>query len=126
MSTKTKRLFHPWHEWECVHAGMYQTTFEGFNADELRQRYAEFLADCGRFRSALDRVLAEWPRSCEQFLSNDGINRIAWLGQAAMCMDTGVPSRFRGGFKLLSTDQQDAANAVAAGALEQWLQRAQG
>jgi len=117
-----KRLYHPWHKWECFKAGFYDTTC-ALSTDDAKRAYAEFLADIPRFNAAMQRVLEEWPISCEHFLTNQDINRIAWLGQASMCIETGVPSRFRGGFKLLSSDQQREANAAAAGALKQWLTR---
>lgn len=49
------------------------------------------------------------------------MNRIAWLGQAAMCVAHGVSHRFRGGFNLLNEDQQTTANEAALEALNQWL-----
>lgn len=114
-----KRVFHPWWDWECYRGGMY-------SAVEMEYRkaigeYANFLADTVRFRNALDRVLKEWPVSCEQFLSNESINRIAWLGQASMCIDTRIPARYRAGFKLLTNNEQAIANATALCCLNKWL-----
>ena len=63
----------------------------------------------------------QWPVSCEQFLSNEEINRIAWLGQASMCIETRVPRVFRGGFRLLSNRQQSAANTLAMNFLNNWI-----
>jgi hypothetical protein len=114
-----KRIYHHWETWECVQAGMYSSLSDIDHEDTL-ERYAEFLRDIPRFRAALERVLSEWPISCEQFLSNDSINRIAWLGQASMCIDTGIPRLFRGGFKLLSDSEQRSANAAAQDALTTW------
>ena len=51
------------------------------------------------------------------------MNRIAWLGQAAMCYSTGVPSKFCSGFNLLTTDQQDKANVTALEALNYWMKK---
>lgn len=118
-----------WHHvkmWECVKAGMYKSLPpSGMNAERARQAYAVFLADSARFRAALERVLVEWPISCQQFLSNEKINRIAWLGQASMCLETGVPCKFRSGFMLLTDLQQAEANAIADEALQVWLRRGQ-
>jgi len=49
------------------------------------------------------------------------MNRIAWLGQAAMCYATGIPAKFRAGFNLLSDVQQKEANQVALKYLNKWL-----
>jgi len=117
-----KRIWHPWAQWECFKAGFYETTC-ALSSDDAKQAYAEFLRDTPRFEAALERVLSEWPVSCEHFLSNEHINRIAWLGQASMCIATGIPSVFRGGFKLLPENEQRVANATAAAALERWIRR---
>jgi len=118
-----KRLYHHWEKWECFRAGFYESEAPGgMSSDEARDQYAVFLRDTPRFKAALLRVLAEWPISCDQFLSNENINRIAWLGQASMCIATGVPSRFRGGFWLLTQDEQRTANSTAELALMHWIE----
>ena len=70
----------------------------------------------------MGRVLIEWPNSSEHYLSNESMNRIAWLGQASMCIAHGVPSQFRGGFNRLSDEEQHAANLAALKFLNIWLQ----
>lgn len=115
------RIYHHWEKWECFRAGMYETVPPpGLSADECRRAYADFLTNDARFSMAMQRVLDEWPNSCDQFLSNEDINRVAWMGQASMCIETGVPCVFRGGFKLLSKKQQDRANALAAEYVKKW------
>ena len=90
------------------------------DSDALREQYAMFLRDSIRFGIALARVLKDWPIACEQFLSNDSINRIAWLGQASMFLDSGVPRKYRSGFMLLNANEQRSANLQAAHTLKQW------
>lgn len=112
------RIFHPWHKWECYKAGFYETRPPNdMTPDEAREFYSVFLRDTPAFEAALMRVTGEWINSCEHFLTNDQMNRIAWLGQASMCIANGVPSCFRGGFKLLSNAEQRQANGVA----DKWL-----
>ena len=82
--------------------------------------YRLILADTERFRQAIARVVAEWPNSCEQFLTNTGMNRVAWLGQAAVCIETGVGREYRTSFYELSNEEQIAANKVAAEAIAMW------
>jgi hypothetical protein len=101
---------------------MYETLPpKPMSSDQARDQYKVFLSDISRFESALLRVQTEWPISCEQFLSNENINRIAWLGQSSMCIETGVPACFRSGFRLLSGAEQIAANMAALKWLNIWL-----
>ena len=118
-----KRVFHTYDNWECYRAGFYNTTFNGKTKEECYELYKDFLNDETRFRAALDRVINEWVKSCEHYLTNDKLNRIAWLGQAAMCYATGVPSEFRHGFSLLTEEQQGKANKVALEYLNIWLEK---
>lgn len=115
-----RRIYHPWTEWECYRAGMFDGETD-LPANQAKLAYADFLRDIPRFRAAIQRVMNEWPKSCEHFLTNENINRVAWLGQAAMCMDTGLSRKHRGGFMLMDQQECRRANATAAEALTQWI-----
>lgn len=115
------RVFHTYDKWECHKAGFYAASVEGKTSQQCKDAYADFLSDCDKFECAARKVTAEWVNSCEHYLSNGAMNRIAWIGQAAMCYETGIPSKFCGGFNQLSDDQQQAANIVALDVLNDWL-----
>jgi ParB-like chromosome segregation protein Spo0J len=115
-----ERIFHTHDKWECHKAGFYASRKEGATAEECERMYAEFLSS-DRFAAALGTLITEWRHSCEHYLTNKAMNRIAWLGQAAMCYATGVPSVFCSGFNLLTPEQQNAANEVALEYLNKWL-----
>ena len=118
-----KRIYHTWDKWECYPAGFYEN--QSNNANETKEsaeaKYAAFLKDPAKFGSALARVITEWVKSCEHYLSNDKMNRIAWLGQASACIALGLPSCYRGGYHLLSEQEQKAADALALEYLNKWL-----
>jgi hypothetical protein len=116
-----ERIFHTYGKWECYKAGFYKNTVEGKTKQECEEAYREFLSDTKRFKKALKRVITEWKHSCEHYLSNAAMNRIAWLGQASMCIATGIPAAFRGGFALLTEAQQKTANETALIYLNKWL-----
>lgn len=119
---KVDRVFHPWWAWECYKAGFYETIPPvGVSTTNARRTYATFLKDIKKFERAIEKVFRTWPNSCEHFLTDPHINRVAWLGQASMCIETKVPATFRSGFFLLSEKQQKAANMAAYKKLEKWL-----
>lgn len=115
------RVFHTYDKWECYKAGFYASSKEGWTKARCEEEYRKFLADIPRFRRALSHVVSEWKHSCEHYLTNAAMNRIAWLGQAAVCYDCGIPNAFRGGFSLLTEAQQTAANEAALEYLNLWL-----
>jgi ParB-like chromosome segregation protein Spo0J len=118
-----ERIFHTYENWECHKAGFYGNKKEGMTGDQCEQEYANYLSNEERFREGLNGVINEWVNSCEHYLTNKAMNRIAWLGQAAMCYSTKIPSKFCGGFNLLSPEQQDKANLIALDALNFWMKK---
>lgn len=118
---KGDRVFHTFDKWECHKAGFYATSFKDKSAKECQEAYRDFLADEDRFRKAAQAVTREWVHSCEHYLTNFAMNRIAWIGQAATCYDTGIPSVYCSGFNLLTDEQKEAANEIALDALNDWL-----
>jgi hypothetical protein len=116
------RIFHTWEKWECHKAGFYNNfPPDGMTKAGCEEAYRAFLADSAQFAAALESVVSTWAHSCEHYLTNTSMNRIAWLGQAAACYALGLPSVFRGGFHLLTETQQAGADGVALDYLNKWL-----
>ncbi len=82
-----KRIYHTWNKWECYPAGFYENKpkDKSLSDDDCRRIYAELLRDIPMFEASMLSIQTEWPRSCEHYLSNEKMNRIAWLGQASLC-----------------------------------------
>jgi ParB-like chromosome segregation protein Spo0J len=116
------RIFHRHEDWECHQAGFYAPTKTGVSREQGEEMYRAFLSDLEKFEDALGHVVLEWQHSCEHYLTNIAMNRIAWLGQAAMCYATGIPASYRGGFSLLTEEQQRAADELALEYLNYWLE----
>lgn len=115
------RIFHTYEKWECFKAGFYNSTKDGMSATQCEQQYYEVLTSDILFSLSLEKIINEWKYSCEHYLTNNAMNRIAWLGQAAVCYASGVPAKFCSGWNLLSKDQQDNANQIALTYLNKWL-----
>ena len=117
----TTRIFHTYDKWECHKAGFYKSKKEGWTNDECEGEYLRILSNPDLFSQILEKVIVEWKFSCEHYLTNKSMNRIAWLGQAAVCYESGVPSVYSGAWFKLSEDQQNKANEVANIYLNKWL-----
>ena len=115
------RIFHTFDKWECQKAGFYATTVIGKTKEECESEYATMLIDLDEFKKALEGVISEWKYSCEHYLTNTAMNRIAWLGQASLCYGRKIPSKYKGGFNLLSKEEQEKANLLAYEHLNKWL-----
>jgi ParB-like chromosome segregation protein Spo0J len=118
------RIFHTFDKWECNAAGFYESKPpKGISADECKKLYRDVLLNIPEFEEALARVISEWKHSCEHYLTNSAMNRIAWLGQASLCITKGISSEFRGGYALLTDEQQLAADQAALRALNDWMRQ---
>jgi hypothetical protein len=118
------RVFHTFHRWECYEAGFYETKPPSpLNADNCRAYYRELLRDIEAFKAVMREVTSEWVYSCEHYLTNSAMNRVAWMGQAALCKRYGIPSEFRGGYGLLTEAQQLAADEAALECINEWMVR---
>jgi ParB-like chromosome segregation protein Spo0J len=116
------RIYHTWDKWECYRAGFYAERPAGdMTVEQGEEAYHAFLSDLSQFGAALEIVTTQWTHSCEHYLTNDRMNRIAWLGQAAVAQALGIPSGCRGGYHMLSDDQKATADALALEYLNRWL-----
>ena len=74
-----KRIFHPWDKWED-----YRHNFHGgvsdYPKDKTLELYASLLKDTPKFEEALETIISTWKFSCEHNLTNEALNRVAYLG----------------------------------------------
>ncbi len=115
-----ERIFHTFEKWECHKAGFYGFNKPGMKGEDCEKAFAALLIDDAVFRITLQGVLDNWVNSCEHYLTNKAVNRIAWLGQAAVCYATGIPAKFCAGWELLDKEQQERANNTALEYLNIW------
>jgi ParB-like chromosome segregation protein Spo0J len=115
------RIFHTYEKWECFRYGFYNSVKDGFSQEQCENEYLTVLSNPNLFSEILTKIISEWKYSCEHYLSNKSMNRIAWLGQAAVCYHSGIPSKFCAGWNLLSEKQKEDANNVALVYLNKWL-----
>lgn len=117
------RIFHTYDKWECAKSGFYKSTHDTLTADEAKNAYATFLSNEEEFRAAALGVITDWKYSCEHYLTNKSMNRIAWMGQASAAYAKDLPSVFCSGFNLLTEEQQEKANQIALDVINEWMIR---
>lgn len=117
------RIFHTYEKWECHKNGFYASKKDGWSKQDCENEFARILSDLDIFEQSLKRVITEWKYSCEHYLTNKAMNRIAWLGQASVCIHSGVPSIYSGAWFKLSKEEQDEANDLALKHLNIWLKQ---
>ena len=87
---------------------------KALNELELINNARNLLSDPITLKYEMRWVAYNWPFSAEMNLTNRGLNRQAWLGQAACCHKHGVPEYLtKKAWHLLNDDQRNIANGVA-------------
>jgi len=123
INTDKDRIFHTYDKWECHKAGFYKSKLNDLSHEECENKFIEIMTNEKLFDKSLNRVINEWKYSCEHYLTNKAMNRIAWLGQAAVCISSGVPSRYSTAWSKLNKEQQNKANLIANKHLNIWLEK---
>ena len=119
-----ERIFHHYSKWEDFHAGMYDESKDG-RAERVTAA-AKILGTPSICRKAMEKVIAEWPVATEYNLSNAGINRKAWLGQAACSCYGGIhEDETREAWGVMTPEQRTEANRIAAEIIKKWLNNAE-
>lgn len=118
-----KRIYHPYWLWEDFRNGFYDN-ISGKKKKELSLKVIELFNDSKLTRENMMRVIDEWKYSCEHNLSNDSMNKIAYLGQGACCLYAGVPNSITmETWSLLSKERQKESDKIANEVLEIWINR---
>jgi len=85
-----ERIYHRYENWECFKNGFFKNV-SGSEKEVLSKKVIELFSDSKLTELYMQKVVSEWPFSSEHNLSNNSMNRVAWLGQAACCIYAGIP-----------------------------------
>jgi hypothetical protein len=117
------RIYHTWDEWECFRAGFFEVRApKGMTDEQCIDTYATLLRDISAFKTAMIGILNDWPNSVRHNLTNERMNRIAWMGQSALCYNYRIPARYRGGYNLLTDEEKQAADQAALDIINLWME----
>jgi hypothetical protein len=117
------KIYHPYWLWEDWINGMWRKESKEYEEGNM-SNIIQFTGDHIEYGKAMRRVIDEWPTGCENNLSNVSINRKAWLGHAACCIQFGYPEYLvRKAWFELTDEQRDLANNEARKAIKIWEQR---
>jgi len=115
------RVWHPYQEWEEVHHGMWS---EVSDRSAYLKWAIEFTGNHELYGHYMTRVANEWEVSCENALTDQNLNRKAWIGHAACALAVGCPEDIvREAWGKLTDEQRTLANRQADRAICRWEER---
>lgn len=114
------RVYHHYKMWEDYPAGFYNNC-SGAEKTTFISKAVEMFNDPEKCAHNMRRVINEWRYSCEHNLTNEGLNKIAYIGQAACCLYAGIPSTVTmEAWSQLSDEVQKRADRQAEKVLNEW------
>jgi len=121
--TEINRIYHHYEMWEDWKFGFYDNS-----SGEQREKHKQLVFDMfnseSLTRTNMNRVIEEWTNSCEHNLTNNGLNKIAYIGQSACCIYGGVPCDVTMEcWSKLSNEVQYRSNKIAEEALTKWINK---
>lgn len=115
-----KQVYHHYEKWEDFKNGMWRKESKEYEESTLKN-VVQFTGDHSLYGNAMLRVTLEWPITCEHNLTNKSINRKAWLGHAACCIEKNFPEYLvRQAWGMLAEEQRVKANQAADSAIKKW------
>lgn len=117
------RIYHHWEKWECYKNGFYDI-IPNNNKAKYKNIVIDFFNNKDLTTEYMQKVIEQWEYSCEHFLSNKSMNRVAWIGQASLCIYKKVPNLITMHFwNYLEQDIKDRSNKIAQNTIIQWEQK---
>lgn len=115
---KFPKVYHPVHLWEEISHNMWGEVEDKGGA---LGKAIEFTGDHILYGKHMMRVIKEWPYSCENALTDNSINKKAWIGHAACALAMLCPEDIvRKAWGYLTDEQRLLANGQAIAAIGHW------
>jgi hypothetical protein len=115
---KLHRVYRQVYDWEEMKFNMWGSIE---NKEECINKAIEFMNNTSLFGIWMNKVIDNWIVSCENALTDYSMNRIAWLGQAAVAYALQIPENItRTAWSKLNEKRQLLANGESERAILRW------
>lgn len=116
---KIDQIFHHYLKWEDFKHGLYDSQCDRF--EEKKELSKELLSNQELFYEVAIDMFKSWKFSSEQNLTDNNINKNAWIGQGSCCFNHSAPSYVTiEAWWELDEDTRKEANRTAQRALKKW------
>ena len=120
LKVEKDRIYHQWSLWEDYPCGFYNNS-SGKEKEEKLQKALDMFNNENLTIDNMLAVVNNWRYSCEHNLTNNSMNKIAYIGQAACAYYAEVPSTVTmEAWNLLSKEVQERSNRIAEEVLNIW------
>lgn len=115
-----KRIYHPYWLWEDYKAGFYDNV-SGEQKKEMIKNVLTMFNSKSLTRKFMMKVVKEWKYSCEHNLTNESLNKIAYIGQSACCLYARIPNTITmEAWSLLTDEVKKRSDKIALETISYW------
>lgn len=115
-----KRIYHPYWLWEDYKAGFYDNV-SGEQKKEMIKNVLTMFNSKSLTRKFMMKVVKEWKYSCEHNLTNESLNKIAYIGQSACCLYARIPNTITmEAWSLLTDEVKKRSDKIALEIISYW------
>ena len=115
------RIYKPYYLWEDWLNGMWRSV-DSKEYESYLQWAIDFTGDHIKYGESMGLVINEWKNTMLHNLTNQSINKRAFLGHCACCFDSGCPEYIvRDAWKLLTEQQRIDADTIAQKHIDNWI-----
>jgi hypothetical protein len=115
------RIYKPYDQWEDWINGMWRTVEKEEYASYLSWAI-EFTGDHVEYGNAMGLVIVKWENTMLHNLTNQSMNKRAFLGHCACCFVSGCPEYIvRDAWKQLTDRQRELADNIAQTYINNWI-----
>jgi len=115
-----ERIYHNYLKWEDHKNGFYDYCKKS-KRDYYIKKVIEMFNDSHLTNIYMQKVIDEWFYSCEHNLTNESMNKIAYIGQSACCIYAGVPCEVTmRAWKMLSNEVKHRSDNIALKIIKKW------
>ena len=116
-----ERIYHPYWVWEDYKKGFYDNC-SGDKKKFYQEKIIEMFNSETLTQDFMLKVIDEWKFSCEHNLTNNAVNKIAYIGQSACCLYCGAPHTVTmETWSKVPLENQERANKIAESVIQIWM-----
>ena len=114
-----KQVFIEYWLWEDYNSGFYNLNC--FDEKEKINRSIKYMKDHSKFKEGMKKAVFNWGNSMLNNLTNPSMNKTAYIGQCANCIDNKTPSYItKKAWKELTLDEMKINNLNALDVFDKW------
>lgn len=114
------RIYHPWDKWEDYHFNFYDNC-TGQQKEFKLQSAVDMFNSVIDTERCMNHVVDNWTNSMEHNLTNNSMNKIAYIGQSACAFYDNIPATITmEAWSLLTDEVKERSNQLAQGAIDKW------